>query len=108
MAMICPFASIDFVHVEFFVYCVLSSGVPENENDKNDQRALRSHIESQRKSDDPDFIQRWGKQVDNEAENQPNRQAQPHQVARLVPIGDLALMRFGHGVEALLYVAATL
>ncbi len=86
--MICS-PSIVFSDAEFAVDIVLLLRKREELDHERDQRALRGHVEAERETCDDDFVQLRRKHVNDEAEEEPDPEMDPHQVGRLAPMSQV-------------------
>src|SRR5687768_1801154 len=84
----------DLFDAAFFVDAVLPIGEPENQDDEDDQRSLRRHVEAQRKAEDHDLVERHHEKVNYEAEEQPDREGGKHQRTGAPP-----MLRGAHRVD---------
>src|SRR5690606_10894309 len=75
-----------FLYAEFFVDPVLLRREPENQDNEDDERSLRGEVEAERESEDDDFVERRSEEMNDEAEEKPDRQRDPHQVPGLGPV----------------------
>src|SRR4026209_2968745 len=94
--------SIVFSNAELAVDIVLLLCEHEHHDHEHDQRALRGHVEAERKTEhrNGDLIQRVDEHVDDVAEEKPDPEMHEHQVGGLLPVGFIV---FGcsHGLVAL-------